>query len=136
MDKTNPGETRPGQPERPPASDALFRPHCYHCNEYGYIAAKCPRRITTMLGMSFYYYKPLYIPGTIEGKPVQRTGCMKTLVHDRWITPPTLTGEKIWVTVPDGYTKPLPLAKVTLTKRNKKLIMIVTVNGTSTVMHC
>ena len=66
--KAKPGE---GKQFRLPAFDAIKGPMCFGCNDYGHIAAKCPKKIQSLVCYPNLKHSTLFgIPGIINGRQV------------------------------------------------------------------
>ena len=115
------GEAKPGEGKRfrLPAFDAIKGPRCFGCNDYGHIAAKCPKKIQSLVCYPNLKHSTLFgIPGIINGRQVGQmildTASGITQVHQRWVPKEAMTGGNVRVTGVEVTTHTLPIATVRL----------------------
>ena len=115
------GEAKPaeGKQFRLPAFDAIKGPRCFGCNDYGHIAAKCPKKIQSLVCYPNLKHSTLFgIPGIINGRQVGQmildTASGITQVHQRWVPKEAMTGGNVRVTGVEGTTHTLLMATVRL----------------------
>ena len=117
FEKKGPGDAKQ-------TSDRDRSRRCYNCQQFGHIAATCPRKpalfssaeseISTEVQTS--NDKKVLRQGMVEGSAVDGivldTGCARTIVHEDLVPPEKKTGETITIRCAHGDVFDYPLAQV------------------------
>ena len=118
-------DSRKQNPVSPNAKNTRPEVTCFKCGKKGHMSFNCGRTrnptsqgyllCMTPLNSEKTEFPPCNVKGRIEGKPAEmivHSGCTRTLVHKRFVSDDSLTGEKMTVLTAAGERLVIPLAWV------------------------
>ena len=91
---------------------------CFHCNEFGHMAAACPKKMQQVNLVEAGGIPAEVLSGRVEEETVTRmlvdTGASRTIVHSKWVPAAALTKMNVEFQPFHGPPCTLPLAGVTI----------------------
>lgn len=121
----------PKTENRSPNFDPVKGPKCFQCQEYGHLAAKCPKKLT-MASWADQTNKLYILPGTIEGQRVERviidSGSQITHVHPRHLPADYTKGPAVNIIGSNGHCNSYPTTRVHMEIGGVKITAMAVVN--------
>lgn len=114
------------KPEVPklPSFDLVKGPRCYHCQEFGHVAAKCPKK-TCLVSVANPITDFIVYPGNVEGQEVSRilvdTDSNISQVHSRWLPDNYVQQGTLEIQGPNHGSTKYPRTTITWKSRVRRL---------------
>ena len=123
--------TKPETP-RLPSFDPVKGPCCYDCQDFGHIAAKCPKK-TCMVSVATPNPNFVVYPGKINGQKVSSllvdTACNISQVYPRWLSETYTNQGAVEIQGPNRGKTKYPRTMITLKVEGKTIQLAMAVNS-------